>query len=143
MKPMFALIAVGIILLLIMLYYGKSSFDGVYTTGVYDNREKFNNTIDDIKLFEKNILEVKLSYDNTTNISSLTYKVNEEYEGKYTLNKISLTTPIKMNNLDFKMDNDTNKYSFIGKLNPGLYKVIYNIDYNNKNFEVQKSVYVD
>lgn len=143
MKPMFALIATGIILLLVMLYFGNSSFDGVYETSVYDNRLKFNQTIEDTKRFEKLISSVKISYDNTTNITTLDFKIDDNYTDQYKLNKVSLTTPVKNNNVDFYLDNGTNKYSVGGKLKSGLYKVIYNVDFDNKTFDVQKSVYVD
>ncbi len=37
MKPMIALITTGIVLLLIMLYFGNKSFEGTFETNIYQN----------------------------------------------------------------------------------------------------------
>ena len=60
MKPMIALIATGIILLLIMLYFGNKSFEGTFETNVYQNSVKYNKTAPVIKELETMINNVKL-----------------------------------------------------------------------------------
>lgn len=142
MKPMFALIATGIVLLLIMLYFGNKSFEGTFETNVYQNSIKYNKTAPVIKELEKTITNVKLENIQNTDITKLTYDSNYD-KSKYSIVSIDITYPNKPGIIHVS---DIDNYQGIKqKLAPGLYIVVYHflINETNDTIKVMKSVYVE
>lgn len=142
MKPMIALIATGIVLLLIMLYFGNKSFEGTFETNVYQNSIKYNKTAPVIKELEKTISNVKLENIENADITKLTYDSNYD-KSQYSIASIDITYP---NKPDIIQVSDINDYKGINqKLTPGLYIVIFHFLINDKNdtVKVMKSVYVE
>lgn len=145
MKPMIALIATGVILLLIMLYFGKTSFEGTFETNVYQNSPIYAKTAPYIKELESSINSVKLIYDNKTNSTSLLYSfdnnTNHTYESAV-LKNVELTFPAKNNTLPLTLSNDV--YTYNGKLNNELITVVFYYLINDKyTVKVIKSTYAE
>lgn len=142
MKPMIALIATGIVLLLVMLYFGNKSFEGTFETNVYQNSIKYNKTAPVIKELEKKITNVKLENIPDADITKLTY--NENYDNsKYSIVSIDITYP---NKPDIIPVTDIDSYKGIKQqLTSGLYIVVFHFLINERNdtVKVMKSVYVE
>lgn len=142
MKPMIALIATGIVLLLVMLYFGNKSFEGTFETNVYQNSIKYNKTAPVIKELEKTLTNVRLENIPNADITKLTY--NENYDKtKYSIVSIDITYP---NKPDIIPVTDMDGYKGINqKLTPGLYIVVFHFLINERNdtVKVMKSVYVE
>lgn len=142
MKPMIALIATGIVLLLVMLYFGNTSFEGTFETNVYQNSIKYNKTAPVIKELEKTITNIKLENIPNADITKLTFDSNFD-QTKYSISSIEITYPnkpgiIPVNNID-------NYKGINQKLNPGLYIVLFHFSVKERNdtVKVMKSVYVE
>lgn len=142
MKPMIALIATGIVLLLVMLYFGNKSFEGTFETNVYQNSIKYNKTALVIKELEKTLTNIKLENIPNADITKLTY--NENYDkAKYSIVNIDITYP---NKPDIITVTDMDGYKGVNqKLSPGLYIVVFHFLINERNdtVKVMKSVYVE
>lgn len=145
MKPMMALIATGVVLLLIMLYFGKTSFEGTFETNVYQNSVKYDKTAPIIKELEKLISGVSLE-----NIDNSQTKINfkSDITSKYTdavIKGIEITYPNKNNNVAANYNSEGNYYSLDQTLTPGLYTVIFYISITNESAPVKvfKSVFVE
>ncbi len=142
MKPMIALIATGIVLLLVMLYFGNKSFEGTFETNVYQNSIKYNKTAPVIKELEKTLTNVRLENIPNADITKLTY--NENYDkAKYSIVNIDITYP---NKPDIITVTDMDGYKGVNqKLSPGLYIVVFHFLINERNdtVKVMKSVYVE
>lgn len=145
MKPMMALIATGIVLLLVMLYFGNKSFEGTFETNVYQNSMKYNRTAPVIKELEKTITNVKLEPIQSENITKLTY--DESYDAsKYTIFNIDITFPNKQDIIPVVAKEDAGNSKVVEqKLAPGLYLVVFHfiINESKDNIKVMKSVYVE
>ncbi len=142
MKPMAALITTGIVLLLIMLYFGNKSFEGTFETNIYQNSIKYNKTAPVIKELEKTITNVRLENIPNADITKLTYTYNYD-QSKYSIVSIDITYPNKPDNMPVI---DIDNYNGIKqKLAPGLYIVVFHflINENNNTVKVMKSVYVE
>ena len=142
MKPMAALITTGIVLLLIMLYFGNKSFEGTFETNIYQNSIKYNKTAPVIKELEKTITNVRLENIPNADITKLTYNYNYD-QSKYSIVSIDITYP---NKSDIIPVIDIDNYNGIKqKLAPGLYIVVFHflINENNNTVKVMKSVYVE
>ena len=142
MKPMAALITTGIVLLLIMLYFGNKSFEGTFETNIYQNSIKYNKTAPVIKELEKTITNVRLENIPNADITKLTYNYNYD-QSKYSIVSIDITYP---NKPDIIPVSDIDNYNGIKqKLAPGLYIVVFHflINENNNTVKVMKSVYVE
>ncbi len=141
MKPMAALITTGIVLLLIMLYFGNKSFEGTFETNIYQNSIKYNKTAPVIKELEKTITNVRLENIPNADITKLTYNYNYD-QSKYSIVSIDITYPNKPDIIPvIDIDNNGIKQ----KLAPGLYIVVFHflINENNNTVKVMKSVYVE
>ena len=142
MKPMIALIATGIVLLLVMLYFGNKSFEGTFETNVYQNSIKYNKTAPVIKELEKTLTNVRLENIPNADITKLTY--NENYDkAKYSIVNIDITYP---NKPDIITVTDMDGYKGVNqKLSHGLYIVVFHFLINERNdtVKVMKSVYVE
>lgn len=142
MKPMIALIATGIVLLLVMLYFGNKSFEGTFETNVYQNSIKYNKTAPVIKELEKTLTNVRLENIPNADITKLTY--NENYDkAKYSIVNIDITYP---NKPDIITVTYMDGYKGVNqKLSPGLYIVVFHFLINERNdtVKVMKSVYVE
>lgn len=142
MKPMIALIATGIVLLLVMLYFGNKSFEGTFETNVYQNSIKYNKTAPVIKELEKTLTNVRLENIPNADITKLTY--NENYDkAKYSIVSIDITYP---NKPDIITVTDMDGYKGVNqKLSSGLYIVVFHFLINERNdtVKVMKSVYVE
>ncbi len=145
MKPMIALIATGIVLLLVMLYFGNKSFEGTFETNVYQNSMKYNRTAPVIKELEKTVTNVKLEPIPSENVTKLTY--DESYDkSKYTILNIDITFPNKPDIIPVIVKDNTGSSKVVEqKLAPGLYIVIFHFLINDSkdNIKVMKSVYVE
>ncbi len=142
MKPMAALITTGIVLLLIMLYFGNKSFEGTFETSIYQNSIKYNKTAPVIKELKKTITNVRLENIPNADITKLTYNYNYD-QSKYSIVSIDITYP---NKPDIIPVIDIDNYNGIKqKLAPGLYIVVFHflINENNNTVKVMKSVYVE
>ncbi len=142
MKPMAALITTGIVLLLIMLYFGNKSFEGTFETNIYQNSIKYNKTAPVIKELKKTITNVRLENIPNADITKLTYNYNYD-QSKYSIVSIDITYP---NKPDIIPVIDIDNYNGIKqKLAPGLYIVVFHflINENNNTVKVMKSVYVE
>lgn len=142
MKPMIALIATGIVLLLVMLYFGNKSFEGTFETNVYQNSIKYNKTAPVIKELEKTLTNVRLENIPNADITKLTYDENYD-KAKYSIVSIDITYP---NKPDIIPVTDMDGYKGINqKLTPGLYIVVFHFLINERNdtVKVMKSVYVE
>lgn len=142
MKPMATLITTGIVLLLIMLYFGNKSFEGTFETNIYQNSIKYNKTAPVIKELEKTITNVRLENIPNADITKLTYNYNYD-QSKYSIVSIDITYP---NKPDIIPVIDIDNYNGIKqKLAPGLYIVVFHflINENNNTVKVMKSVYVE
>lgn len=142
MKPMIALIAAGIVLLLIMLYFGNKSFEGTFETNVYQNSIKYNKTAPIIKELEKTITNVKLENMPDADITKLTFDSSYD-NSKYFIVSIDITYP---NKPDIIPVTDIDGYKGVKQqLTPGLYIVVFNflISERNDTVKVMKSVYVE
>ncbi|WP_242347593.1 hypothetical protein [Mucispirillum schaedleri] len=142
MKPMAALITTGIVLLLIMLYFGNKSFEGTFETNIYQNSIKYNKTAPVIKELEKTITNVRLENIPNADITKFTYNYNYD-QSKYSIVSIDITYP---NKPDIIPVIDIDNYNGIKqKLAPGLYIVVFHflINENNNTVKVMKSVYVE
>ncbi len=142
MKPMAALITTGIVLLLIMLYFGNKSFEGTFETNIYQNSIKYNKTAPVIKELEKTITNVRLENIPNADITKLTYNYNYD-QSKYSIVSIDITYP---NKPDIIPVIDIDNYNGIKqKLAPELYIVVFHflINENNNTVKVMKSVYVE
>lgn len=142
MKPMIALIATGIVLLLIMLYFGNKSFEGTFETNVYQNSIKYNKTAPIIKELEKTITNVKLENMPDADITKLTFDSSYD-NSKYFIVSIDITYP---NKPDIIPVTDIDGYKGVKQqLTPGLYIVVFNflISERNDTVKVMKSVYVE
>lgn len=142
MKPMAALITTGIVLLLIMLYFGNKSFEGTFETNIYQNSIKYNKTAPVIKELEKTITNVRLENIPNADITKLTYNYNYD-QSKYSIVSIDITYPNKPDIIPvIDIDNDN---GIKQKLAPGLYIVVFHFLINERNdtVKVMKSVYVE
>lgn len=142
MKPMIALIATGIVLLLVMLYFGNKSFEGTFETNVYQNSIKYNKTAPVIKELEKKITNVKLENIPDADITKLTFDSSYD-NSKYSIVSIDITYP---NKPDIISVTDIDSYKGIKQqLTPGLYIVVFHFLISEKNdtVKVMKSVYVE
>lgn len=147
MKPMIALIATGVVLLLIMLYFGNTSFEGTFETNVYQNSTKYDKTAPIIKDMEKLITDVSLDNIGDTK-TQINY--NNNIQSKYAdavIANIEITQPNKNGSIIAVLNNDNGKevYSVDQKLPAGLYTVIFYVSIaDNKNYlKILKSVYVE
>lgn len=146
MKPMIALVATGVVLLLVMLYFGKSSFDGTYESNVYENSEKYNNTARDIKEVEGYIKNIRLVSDAgknqvTASFNLDTDSLNKKYKS-YKIDHIELMSPSK--NIQSIMEKvSDNQYVLKNNINKGLYNLVFYFSADDKDFKVQKSAYVE
>lgn len=146
MKPMIALIATGIILLLVMLYFGKSSFDGTYENNVYENSAKYNDTANDIKEIDGYISNVKLISDAEKNQVSASFKIDTENLNKkykdFKIDNVFLMSPSK--NIESELEKvSENQYILKNNIKNGLYLLVFHISTNNKNFKVQKTAFLE
>lgn len=142
MKPMIALIATGIVLLLVMLYFGNKSFEGTFETNVYQNSIKYNKTAPVIKELEKTLTNVRLENIPNADITKLTYNENFD-KAKYSIVSIDITYP---NKPDIIPVTDMDGYKGVNqKLSPGLYIIVFHFLINERNdtVKVMKSVYVE
>lgn len=142
MKPMIALIATGIVLLLVMLYFGNKSFEGTFETNIYQNSIKYNKTAPVIKELEKTITNVRLENIPNADITKLTFDSGYD-NSKYSITSIDITYP---NKPDIMPVTDIDSYKGIKhKLAPGLYIVVFHFLINERNdtVKVMKSVYVE
>lgn len=145
MKPMIALIATGVVLLLVMLYFGNKSFEGTFETNVYQNSTKYDKTAPIIKDMEKLITNVSLDNVGDTK-TQITY--NNDIQSKYAdavITGIEVTQPNKNGSIMAVLDNGNKVYSINQNLSAGLYTVIFYISIaNSKNYlKILKSVYVE
>ena len=142
MKPMIALIATGIVLLLVMLYFGNKSFEGTFETNVYQNSIKYNKTAPVIKELEKKITNVKLENIPDADITKLTFDSSYD-NSKYSIVSIDITYP---NKPDIIPVTDIDSYKGIKQqLTSGLCIVVFHflISERNDTVKVMKSVYVE
>ena len=142
MKPMIALIATGIVLLLVMLYFGNKSFEGTFETNVYQNSIKYNTTAPVIKELEKKITNVKLENIPDADITKLTFDSSYD-NSRYSIVSIDITYP---NKPDIIPVTDIDSYKGIKQqLTSGLYIVVFHflISERNDTVKVMKSVYVE
>ena len=145
MKPMIALIATGVVLLLVMLYFGNKSFEGTFETNVYQNSTKYDKTAPIIKDMGK--LMTKVSLDNVGDTKTqITY--NNDIQSKYAdavITGIEVTQPNKNGSIMAVLDNGNKVYSINQNLSAGLYTVIFYISIaDSKNYlKILKSVYVE
>lgn len=145
MKPMIALIATGVVLLLVMLYFGNKSFEGTFETNVYQNSTKYDKTAPIIKDMEKLITNVSLDNVGDTK-TQITY--NNGIQSKYAdavITGIEVTQPNKNGSIMAVLDNGNKVYSINQNLSAGLYTVIFYISIaDSKNYlKILKSVYVE
>lgn len=145
MKPMIALIATGVVLLLVMLYFGNKSFEGTFETNVYQNSTKYDKTAPIIKNMEKLITNVSLDNVGDTK-TQITY--NNDIQSKYAdavITGIEVTQPNKNGSIMAVLDNGNKVYSINQNLSAGLYTVIFFISIaDSKNYlKILKSVYVE
>lgn len=145
MKPMIALIATGVVLLLVMLYFGNKSFEGTFETNVYQNSTKYDKTAPIIKNMEKLITNVSLDNVGDTK-TQITY--NNDIQSKYAdavITGIEVTQPNKNGSIMAVLDNGNKVYSINQNLSAGLYTVIFYISIaDSKNYlKILKSVYVE
>ena len=145
MKPMIALIATGVVLLLVMLYFGNKSFEGTFETNVYQNSTKYDKTAPIIKDMEKLITNVSLDNVGDTK-TQITY--NNDIQSKYAdavIKGIEVTQPNKNGSIMAVLDNGNKVYSINQNLSAGLYTVIFYISIaDSKNYlKILKSVYVE
>lgn len=145
MKPMIALIATGVVLLLVMLYFGNKSFEGTFETNVYQNSTKYDKTAPIIKDMEKLITNVSLDNVGDTK-TQITY--NNDIQSKYAdavITGIEVTQPNKNGSIMAVLDNGNKVYSINQNLSAGLYTVIFYISIaDSKNYlKILKSVYVE
>ena len=145
MKPMIALIATGVILLLIMLYFGNTSFEGTFETNVYQNSVKYDKTAPIIKELESMITDVSFEYDETVKRTKVNFN-RDEIKIKYPdslFYGVYITYP---NKPDIITVTDMDGYKGVNqKLSPGLYIVVFHFLINERNdtVKVMKSVYVE
>lgn len=145
MKPMIALIATGVVLLLVMLYFGNKSFEGTFETNVYQNSTKYDKTAPIIKDMEKLITNVSLDNVGDTK-TQITY--NNNIQSKYAdavITSIEVTQPNRNGSIMAVLDNSNKVYSINQNLSAGLYTVIFYISIaDSKNYlKILKSVYVE
>lgn len=145
MKPMIALIATGVVLLLVMLYFGNKSFEGTFETNVYQNSTKYDKTAPIIKDMEKLITNVSLDNVGDTK-TQITY--NNDIQSKYAdavITGIEVTQPNRNGSIMAALDNSNKVYSINQNLSAGLYTVIFYISIaDSKNYlKILKSVYVE
>ncbi len=145
MKPMIALIATGVVLLLVMLYFGNKSFEGTFETNVYQNSTKYDKTAPIIKDMEKLITNVSLDNVGDTK-TQITY--NNDIQSKYAdavITGIEVTQPNRNGSIMAALDNGNKVYSINQNLSAGLYTVIFYISIaDSKNYlKILKSVYVE
>lgn len=145
MKPMIALIATGVVLLLVMLYFGNKSFEGTFETNVYQNSTKYDKTAPIIKDMEKLITNVSLDNVGDTK-TQITY--NNDIQSKYAdavITGIEVTQPNRNGSIMAVLDNGNKVYSINQNLSAGLYTVIFYISIaDSKNYlKILKSVYVE
>lgn len=145
MKPMIALIATGVVLLLVMLYFGNKSFEGTFETNVYQNSTKYDKTAPIIKDMEKLITNVSLDNVGDTK-TQITY--NNDIQSKYAdavITGIEVTQPNRNGSIMAVLDNGNKIYSINQNLSAGLYTVIFFISIaDSKNYlKILKSVYVE
>lgn len=145
MKPMIALIATGVVLLLVMLYFGNKSFEGTFETNVYQNSTKYDKTAPIIKDMEKLITNVSLDNVGDTK-TQITY--NNDIQSKYAdavITGIEVTQPNRNGSIMVALDNGNKVYSINQNLSAGLYTVIFYISIaDSKNYlKILKSVYVE
>lgn len=147
MKPMIVLIATGILLLLIMLYFGNTSFEGTFETNVYQNSIKYNKTSGYIIELGKNITDVALQYDSNENITMLNYNFNNDNNSIYKsaeITSIELTYPNKEDVIPFIYNEKDSKYVLNNKLNSSFYTIIFYINVNKQyDVKVLKTVYFE
>ncbi len=147
MKPMIVLIATGIMLLLIMLYFGNTSFEGTFETNIYQNSIKYNKTSGYIIELGKNITDVVLQYDSDENITILNYNFNNDNNSIYKsaeITSIELTYPNKEDVIPFIYNEKDSKYVLNNKLNSSFYTIIFYINVNKQyDVKVLKTVYFE
>lgn len=148
MKPMIALIATGIVLLLIMLYFGNTSFEGTFENNVYQNSVKYDKTAPIIKELESMITNVSFKYDDTVKRTKVNYNI-DEIKAKYPdllYYDVYITYPNKQDIIKVGLYKDVPSVSheIEGKLPAGLYNVIFNIHLKQLGtLKVMKSVYAE
>ncbi len=142
MKPMIALITTGIVLFLIMLYFGNKSFEGTFETNIYQNSIKYNKTAPIIKELEKTITNVRLENIPNADVTALTFDSSYD-NSKYSIASIDVTYPNKPEIMQVT-DIDSHK-GIKQRLAPGLYIVVFHFLINERNdtVKVMKSVYIE
>lgn len=147
MKPMMVLIATGVILLLIMVYFGNKSFEGTFESNVYLNSVKYNKTADYIIELGNDIKNVELKYDSEKDITVLQYNFSINENSTYSdaiFNMVELTYPSKEKTIPFIYDEELDKYILINKLSSSFYTIIFYININQQyDVKVLKTVYFE
>lgn len=149
MKPMIALIATGVILLLVMLYFGNKSFEGTFETNVYQNSVKYNKTAPIIKELEKMITNVSFKYKDNLKRTIVNFN-DDNIKVKYpnaVLFKVEITYPNKPDIIPVGLykDEPSVSYGIEGELPAGLYNVIFyiSLDKQSEKLKIMKSVYAE
>lgn len=148
MKPMIALIATGVVLLLVMLYFGNKSFEGTFETNVYQNSTKYDKTAPIIKELESMITDVYFEYDETVKRTKVNFN-RDEIKAKYPdslFYEVYITYPNKPDIIEVGLykDEPSVSYEIEGRLPTGLYNVIFNIHLKQiGTLKVMKSVYAE
>lgn len=137
MKPMFALIAVGVLLFFVMFYFGKSSFEGVAETNIYAASKDYVITAPETIKFGKAIKNVQIDANN-----SLNFTIDGENLEDYEITSIEIENISAKGSLTLKKESE-NSYSLPQKLAPKSYLAIFHIASAGKNFKVQKTIIVD
>ncbi len=147
MKQIIILIIVGVVLALIMVYYGVTSFEGTYEDNVYQNSLKYNKTAPIIKELEEMIKNVKLENLSDNDFAKLTYTTDfsEKYQSLQVA-KIEVSSPGKEKSIEvITYENSGDTYEGVNqKLSSGLYVVTFYFPTSDNDFiKVLKSAYVE
>lgn len=142
MKPMFALISVGVVLLLVMFYFGKTSFEGTFENNVYSQANKYNETAKDILKVEKLIKNVQLSGNGTKTV--LTFNMNTDDMPYQSLSVVKIDAVVPSKNGSVKMQQKDDNVYFIDKtLDKGFYTLIFHVNADDKILKVNKTTYFE
>lgn len=142
MKPMFLLIAVGVISLGITYYIGNKYFDGVVDERTYEASLAYDENTKNIKEMEKAFSNINLT--KTENLVTVSFNYNPEntlfsdakIEGVKLVRPVGVSTEFILNNVD-------DKYVIDKDIPKGFYHLKILCIKDDTSIIITKNLYVD
>ncbi len=142
MKPMFLLIAVGVISLGITYYIGNKHFDGVVDERTYEASLAYDENAKNTKEMEKAFSNIKLTKNGNLVTVSFDYKPENTLFTNAKIEGVKLVRPVGVSK-ELLLNKNGDKYTIESDIQRGFYHLkILCVDENN-SIIITKNIYVD